>query len=72
METDIRKKDGPFVAGREKDAVAASQGGDSKVNDIRTSVEAWNMSGDRPRDVSIFQRASLVTNTEELLEGAGV
>lgn len=41
-------------------------------NGIRASEEAWNISGDRPRDVSTFQQTSLITSTVELLEGVGV
>lgn len=38
-----RKEDGPFVAGREKDAFAASQGGIQHTN-IRAFVKAWIVS----------------------------
>jgi len=41
MRTDPGKRDGPFVAGREKDAVAASQGGSPKHNGTRAFVKAW-------------------------------
>lgn len=58
MKTDTRKKDGPIVAGREQDAVAASQRGGSKDNDISASVEEPNSTHGKP-EVDLASWATL-------------
>jgi len=48
MKTDTRKKDGPIVAGREQATIAAAQGGSTKDNGIRPSVEEPNSTHGKP------------------------